>query len=145
QHAANSPCPATEPSKQSDSFDQLLKTWPPNCEHVRFSVIPGGFRAAGRDIGMADVMDALTFLAGQDGENRIFVDQTGLSGNFDFVMDFADAPKRSVGGDGGQTSVENHLPLLGDAIRDELGLKLIKETMPTDCFVVVQIERPTAN
>lgn len=144
QHTADSPCSATVSTQQSDPVEKLLKAWPPNCNHVRFSEIPGGIRAAGRDVGMVDVMDTLTSIGVGDGD-RIFVDQTGLSGNFDFVMDFTEVPKPSSAREGSQAPTENSLPMFGDAVRDELGLKLVKKTMPTDCFVVVYLEHPSAN
>jgi uncharacterized protein (TIGR03435 family) len=148
QHSADSPCPATNSvsSAASAPVETILRTWPPNCGHIRFSGIPGGIRLAGRNVRMGELVDGLT--ESEDGYGvggRVFVDQTGLSGTFDFVMDFAEESEPLANGDGSTIRAEDRLPTLMEAVTDDLGLKFIKKTAAVDCFVVVRVEHPSAN
>ena len=145
-HSASSPCPATDSvsSVLSAPVKTILRTWPPNCHHTRDIRIPGGWRLAGRDISMAELADALNG-EGEGRGNRIFVDQTGLKGTFDFVMDFAEESEHSADEDVTKTHTEAPLPTFLGAVTDQLGLKLVKNTAPVDCFVVVHVEHPSAN
>ena len=146
QHSADSPCPATSSGSSAASapVETILRTWPPNCDHIRFSRIPGGIRLAGRKVSMGELVDGLTE-AGNGVGGRIFVDQTGLSGTFDFVMDFAEELEPSADGDGSKIRAEDRLPTLMEAVTDQLGLKLVKKTAPLDCFVITHVEHPSAN
>ena len=145
-HSASSPCPATDSvsSVLSAPVKTILRTWPPNCHHTRDIRIPGGWRLAGRDISMAELADALNG-EGEGRGNRIIVDQTGLKGTFDFVMDFAEESEHSADEDVTKTRLEVPLPTFLGAVTDQLGLRLVKKTAPMDCFVVVHVEHPSAD
>ena len=82
---------------------------------------------------------------GEGRGNRIIVDQTGLKGTFDYVMDFAKESEHSADEDVTKTRSEVPLPTFLGAVTDQLGLKLVKNTAPVDCFVVVHVEHPSAN
>jgi uncharacterized protein (TIGR03435 family) len=76
-------------------------------------------------------------------DNRPIIDQTGLRGKFDLDMEFA-LPKPSlppgtdpVPGEPGLTFV--------NALRDQLGLKLVKQTGPVEVIVIDHVERPSEN
>lgn len=146
QHSADSPCPATDSvsSVASAPVETILRTWPPNCRHTRETRIPGGYRLAGRDVSMEQLADGLN----GEGEGRgksIIVDQTGLSGTFDFVMDFAEESEHSADEDVTKTRQDSPLPTFLGAITDQLGLKLVKKTAPIECFVIAHVEHPSAN
>jgi len=146
EHSADSPCPATNSvsSALSAPVETILRTWPPNCGHTRFSRIPGGSRLAGRNLSMGELAEALT----NNGEgigNRVIVDQTGLKGTFDYVMDFAKESEHSADEDVTKTRLEVPLPTFLGAVTDQLGLRLVKKTAPMDCFVVVHVEHPSAD
>jgi len=146
QHSADSPCPATDSvsSVASAPVETILRTWPPNCRHTRETRIPGGYRLAGRDVSMEQLADGLN----GEGEGRgksIIVDQTGLSGTFDFVMDFAEESEHSADEDVAKTRQDSPLPTFLGAITDQLGLKLVKKTAPIECFVIAHVEHPSAN
>jgi uncharacterized protein (TIGR03435 family) len=142
-HSADSPCPAesSSSSARSASVETVLKTWPTNCGHVRGLGRPRSLRLAGRNVSMGQLADALT----NNGEgigSRVIVDQTGLTGTFDFVLDFA---KESEHPADEEVTETGPVPSFLAAVTDQLGLKLVKKTAPTDCFVVVHVERPSAN
>lgn len=70
------------------------------------------------------------------------VDQTGLSGRFDFWMEFA--PERP-GPPNGDAPPPVEGPAFLDALREQLGLKLESTKAPLRVLVVDKVERPTEN
>jgi uncharacterized protein (TIGR03435 family) len=145
QHSADSPCPAQEAvsSVRSAPVETILRAWPPNCNHTRATGDSRGIRLAGRNVSVGQLADSLT--GSGELEDRVIVDQTGLTGTFDFVMDFAEEAEPSAGGEGGKIQADDPLPTLSDALRDQLGFKLVKQNAPIDCFLVVHVEHPSAN
>jgi bla regulator protein blaR1 len=99
---------------------------------------PGDGRASigGRGVTMAEIANALTQQGSQI--ERPILDQTGLTGKYDFVIVFTPPISaeyvRRIGG-----------PTLEDALRDQLGLKMEATTGPVDVLVVDRIEKPTLN
>ena len=75
------------------------------------------------------------------GNNGLFVDKTGLTGTYDFTLQFALHP----------TSVTNdpesspEVPVLPTALKEQLGLAVKSGKAEFECFVVDHIERPTPN
>ena len=88
---------------------------------------------------------SLTFLANQlsiMGQLvRPVVDQTGLSGNFDFTLEWS--PESAAP----PTAAAELLPgpPFKDAVAQQLGLKLVSQTGPADFLIVDHIERPSGN
>lgn len=81
----------------------------------------------------ADVLAESLSLMGDLG--RVVVNQTGLSGNFDFSLDWApDSPEARAEG-----------PSFLTAIREQLGLKLESTKAPVRSLVVDHVERPSEN
>ncbi len=77
-------------------------------------------------------------------DHRPTLDQTGLTGRFDFDIEFlpvSNAP-RSPGAD---TIPEAPGPTFTEALQHQLGLKLVKQTGPVDVFVIEHVERPSEN
>jgi uncharacterized protein (TIGR03435 family) len=69
--------------------------------------------------------------------NRQVVDHTGLPGVYEFNLvydEFADFP-------GGP----HNLPEMGEAVEEQLGLKLEPRKEPVETWVVVRLEKPTEN
>lgn len=97
---------------------------------------PGDGRASigGRGVTMTQIANALTQQG--SGIERPILDQTGLTGKYDFVIVFTPpiSPEyvRRTGG-----------PTVKDALRDQLGLKMEATTGPVDVLVVDRIEKPT--
>jgi len=69
--------------------------------------------------------------------DRPLVDQTGLTGRYDFQLTYTygNAPSEEP----------NAAPLLFTAIQEQLGLKLQAKKAPIDVFVIEHIEQPTQN
>jgi uncharacterized protein (TIGR03435 family) len=71
------------------------------------------------------------------------VDQTGLTGNYDIQLDFAPM-------DGSEAALLNgvkpELPSIFTAVEEQLGLKLVKQDVPLEMFVIDHVDRePTDN
>jgi len=88
------------------------------------------------DVTMDQIANALSAM-----EPATVVDQTGLKGHYDAVLDFAppmppraDAVDDAVGA-----------PQLPTAIEKQLGVKLVKQRAQVDVFVIDHVEPPTEN
>jgi uncharacterized protein (TIGR03435 family) len=78
---------------------------------------------------------------------RIVVDRTGLTGNWDFELSYAlDPPQGSPGlrGPGEEPpAVDPNAPSLFTALQEQLGLKLEATRGPVEVLVIDRLERPT--
>ncbi|HEY4086836.1 MAG TPA: TIGR03435 family protein [Bryobacteraceae bacterium] len=107
-------------------------TWVPPC--------PSGRACWGARNGtMAFIATSLAGVANLD---RPMVDQTGLSGLFDFALEWApgiNSPPdaSSLGADEGVSFV--------DALREQLGIRLRSGTAPLSALVIDHVEHPSAN
>jgi uncharacterized protein (TIGR03435 family) len=97
---------------------------------------PGTFGATNAT--MTDFAGAM----GQAVLDRPVVDQTGLTGRFDFRLTWT--PDELRAGAVGTESADAP-PDLFTAIREELGLKLESTKAPVDVLVIDHVERPSAN
>ena len=98
----------------------------PYCGFKRFS--PTGVSAKGTT--MEGLAGSVAFLADV---HRLVRDRTGLSGAFDFDLEFAPLANTDP-----QAS-----PVIFTAIKEQLGLQLRSATGPVNVFVIEQVERPT--
>lgn len=99
----------------------------------------GEYQAAGQGATMQQLATGLRFLPGT-GLDRPLVDGTGLPGTFDFkVVWVPEAPP-------GQLSAQEVSgPSFLEALNDQMGLKLVSTTGPSDYLVIDHIEEPTPN
>jgi uncharacterized protein (TIGR03435 family) len=81
--------------------------------------------------------------------DRIVVDETGLTGNFDYTLDFAPdrMPPPSVGGSvpNGASASASDSPSIFAALQEQLGLKLEPRRGPVHFLVIDHLDRPTEN
>jgi len=81
-------------------------------------------------------------IAGQVG--RMVVDRTGLSGTWDFELNFA--PERPLGAPGAEPPpVDPNAPTLFTAVQEQLGLKLDPTKGPVEVLVIDSLQQPTAD
>jgi uncharacterized protein (TIGR03435 family) len=82
-----------------------------------------------------------------DRVGRPVLDKTGLTGNYDFTLQWADeghdGPAR--GPDPGAAASELSGPSIFTAVEEQLGLKLQSEKGPVQVVIVDHIEQPTQN
>jgi len=122
----------------------------PCGDDPKFAAIPcgsAGLVAAstpgrGRIGGRAEPIARLAALLSNNafaGVDRTVIDQTGLTGEFDFTMEFA-IPVLSAEP---QPTADATGPSLGTALREQLGLKLESAKGPVDVLVIDHVEKPT--
>lgn len=75
------------------------------------------------------------------GLDRPVIDKTGLSGNFDFSIEFT----REVDPDARGQQPNQNGPTFIEALRDQLGLKLESQTGSASVVVIDHIEEPSPN
>ncbi len=75
---------------------------------------------------------------------RPVVDQTGLVGKFDFVIEFTPQLNRPVQ-PGAEFQPDPTGPTFLEALREQLGLRLESQTGPVDVLVIDHVEEPSAN
>jgi uncharacterized protein (TIGR03435 family) len=79
--------------------------------------------------------------------DRPVVDQTGLTGRWDFTLQWT-PDETQFGGRGGQAQGQagaNAPPGLFTAMQEQLGLKMDSTRAPVDALVIDRIEKPTEN
>jgi uncharacterized protein (TIGR03435 family) len=91
-------------------------------------------------------LNYLCFWLGQNLQNdqRPVVDQTGLTGIYNFTVKFRPQLPPDVAADGLDPEIQN-LPSIFDAMRDQLGLELVPQKGPVEFLVIDHIERPSPN
>jgi uncharacterized protein (TIGR03435 family) len=90
----------------------------------------------GRDLTMAQIVHTFSLMGNL---GRPVVDNTGLTGTYDWVMEFIDErPGRNPPPDAeGMTFVQ--------ALEKQCGLKLVSTKAPVDVLIVDHLEKPTGN
>jgi len=135
KHADDVPCPDKRPDGGRAST--IAGGFPLPCGGL-FDVAPGadGHYAGGaRNVPMSRVADI--FSTGIFRTYRPVIDETGLAGNYDFVVEFSMIA--------GNVQADPNAPIFPEALRDQLGLKLVPQTGPVETILVDHIERPSAN
>jgi uncharacterized protein (TIGR03435 family) len=99
----------------------------------------GGLQLGARNTSMGDFIRFL-----QPMLDRPVLDQTGLTGQFDFDLTFM--PDDSIfGGNVHLPPSDNPPPQLFTAMPEQLGLKLTAVKQPVDVIVIDRLDRPTPN
>ena len=104
--------------------------------------IEGDMATAGYNVTMEWVANALGGTANI--VDRPVIDRTGLTGNYDFKVEFAPEPNNSAQA-GAVAQDEPGGPSFADALKKQLGLKLVLQKMPIDIVVIDHLERPSEN
>jgi uncharacterized protein (TIGR03435 family) len=148
-HSADSPCP-TEPlagpshtgAAVSAPVATLLDVWPIECNEGDEIWSPRRVRAGGRNMSMEQIAN---WLSGAGEADLPIQDQTGLRGNFDFVIEFAPELEPSVSINTNDNAADVSEPTFPMALKDQLGLQLKKQQGLADFFVVDHVQRPSEN
>jgi uncharacterized protein (TIGR03435 family) len=84
-------------------------------------------------------------LTGVVGQGRPLIDKTGLSGRFDFTMEWAPETNSASPSDAPTTTPEPLGPTPLQALHDQLGLRLQSARGPVRILVIDRAERPSEN
>jgi len=140
-HTENPPC-ADASNPFSSSNGSLISTpegFPTRCDSPVGFANPTGAGYGGRNVTMQMFAQDLVIAPGSPAMDRPVFDQTGLTGQYDFIMKYspqwnATAPPP---GDTGPTFLE--------ALQDQLGLRLESAKAPVNVLVVDHVEEPSPN
>lgn len=102
--------------------------------------VPGHNRLGGRNVTMAQI--ANSFPPSELG--RPLLEQTGLSGTFDFILEWAPEIRRPLT-PGADSPDDPAGPTFREAVREQLGLNLVPQKGSIDAIVVDHVERPSEN
>jgi uncharacterized protein (TIGR03435 family) len=145
-HSSSEQCPKEVPNPSETShqtipqfsFDSL--GFPEVCGRFVNAIkpsIPHHRRFGGGGLPMLAVVGSF---AGAGHLDRPVIDRTGLSGQFDFVLDFLPDPPL-----GQQPPTDAEGPNFIEAVKSQLGLRLMKDRAPLEFVLVDRISRPTPN
>jgi uncharacterized protein (TIGR03435 family) len=134
------PCSVHSAALNSGIYD--IGAFPSACEELL--AVPGDHGAvlvAGRNVTLQQIA---SFISSLGILTRPVVDQTALSGRFDFRIQFT--PERN-GPAQVQSAIPDDLPAtnLQEAVNEQLGLKLKPTMAPVDTLIVDRAERPVEN
>ena len=135
-HAANQPC-GPEAPRPDPKFDAI-----PCGAGLVSTARPGRASISGRAEPIAKLAGLLSnnSFAGVD---RVVLDRTGLTGPFDFTVEWA-VPVRPVE-PSSRPGDDDVGPSLDVALRRQLGLMLRRTRAPIDVLVIDRVERPSQN
>jgi uncharacterized protein (TIGR03435 family) len=103
------------------------KLQPTTGNPSRPAILPGGLRAD--NISLQTLAGMLARPTG-----RPVVDKTGIAGNFDITLDYAEG------------AADSSLPSVFTALQEQLGLRLVAQKVPIETLVIDHVERaPTEN
>ncbi len=137
-HSEGQPCDV-----HMASPTHAVGSFPPTCgELLATAAYHAGVQVAGRDMTMQQIA---TFISSLGILTRQAVDQTGLTGRFDFTLEFN--PERRgppVSQDAAQAD-DFQPTTLQEALHEQLGLKLKATRALVDTLVIDRAERPSEN
>ena len=151
-HPADSPCSSAPPEPSAPGPAPappatVAGGFPVVCGgQVFMASAPGHIRDGGRNIIPGRIATILALLSGigETGVDRPILDQTGLTGTFDFYIDFAPRFNGPLPA-GSDFSPDTNGPTFLEAVQEQLGLKLEPDKGPVDVPVLDHIEEPSAN
>jgi len=141
RHSDDSPCPTEAPTLAAAA---IVNGKPQFCNGIYplQPGVPGRLRFGGRNVTLAFIADTLS--AGVN-LGRPIIDQTGLTGTFDFTLEWTQPPPPNAPAAGPDSPTETAGPSFEEALREQLGLRLTARKGPVRVLVIDHVERPSAN
>ena len=101
---------------------------------------PGRMKSGGRDVPMSRFAAILTGVGVVD---RPMADQTGLQGTIDYSLEWMQAAANVPFG--AEFHPDESAPTFEEALKDQLGIKMVSEKGPVDFFIVDHVEHASEN
>ncbi|HEV2647418.1 MAG TPA: TIGR03435 family protein [Acidobacteriaceae bacterium] len=110
-------------------------------------LVPGRHRIGGRNVTLAMLAESLPPQTGLATFPRPVIDRTSLEGTFDFTLEWTQMllSNNNTMAVGPNAQGENPGPPIGQALKQQLGLKLESTRGPVEVLVIDHVERPSAN
>lgn len=136
---AASPFPAADrssPEKTSDVFPSICDAYMMKSgqDHI--------IHLGSRHTTMAQMAESLP---GPGRLGRPVIDETGLTGTYDFVLSFVPENYNASPAPGTTGTLDSAGPTFLEAVKDQLGIKLIPKKAPLRVLVIDHIEQPSPN
>ena len=100
----------------------------------------GAHRFGGRNVTMKMLAESMPFQTGLATLERPLIDKTGLTGGFDFSIEWTPPEDMGQPGDVGSFGAP-----FREALKKQLGLKLEPQKAPVEVLVIDHVEQPSAN
>ncbi|HEV2619981.1 MAG TPA: TIGR03435 family protein [Acidobacteriaceae bacterium] len=148
RHPLTDPCDVTvganqpasdQPALRASTAPSMVGDLPPACgvvAHVPSSAT--GMHYGGRAVSLSLFASSVPTMTGLAANPRPVVDQTGLSGLYDFTLTWMHDPS----GDG---AIADNTANFRDALKTQLGLKLISSHSSISFLIVDHVEHPSEN
>jgi uncharacterized protein (TIGR03435 family) len=141
-HSEGPPCDDMNGTSARSLPEGTAHPYPFKCGFLDVDDLPNHLRRLGaRNVTMGEIAYGFGIA---EWEGRTVVDQTGLSGKYDFKIEWAPAT-----GDAAPFTEEDPSdsggPTFQRALRDQLGLKLVKREAPVKVLIIDHVERPSEN
>ncbi len=141
-HSDGAPCSAHVALQAQSSSAKIPDVFPPDCGGYMARPGPDHTVLLGsRNTTVKLIADSLPSIGAV---GRPVVDQTGLSGNYDFTLEFT--PESTVlSPPAAGTEQASQGPSFLEALKEQLGLKLKPTKAPLNVLVVDHVEKPSPN
>jgi uncharacterized protein (TIGR03435 family) len=140
-HSEGPPCPEPAAAPQQAGTSANVSVFPPVCDHTMFTQRPGEMvMLSSRNSTVAQLAEALAPLL----SDRPLIDQTGITGTIDYQMEFPFQPGFAAPLDANGPPPDFGTPLM-EALREQLGLKLVATKAELRVLVIDHVERPSEN
>jgi uncharacterized protein (TIGR03435 family) len=138
--AADPVCAKPATSQNPNEVD--AEGYPEVCggPYGMFPSKPGRMKSGGRDVSMARFTAILTGVGVVD---RPMLDKTGIQGTVDYSMEWRKVVDQVARG--APLELDEDAPTFADALKEQLGIKMLPQKGPSELFVVEHIERPSEN
>lgn len=100
----------------------------------------GRIKSGGRGVSMTRFAAIMTGVGVVD---RPMVDQTGLKGTIDYILEWRRAAEQVAPGT--RLEPDEDAPTFQDALKEQLGIRMVSRKGPTELFSVDHIEKPSEN
>jgi uncharacterized protein (TIGR03435 family) len=146
-HPASEPCDTTPPTQAEGAKAPPLtvaRGFPAVCGGIMGlpNGTPGMITLGARNVPIGQLASVLTGLGNL---GRPVLDQTGLTGRYDFVLELAPTPRLEQTDAANDLAADSAGPGLEQALRQQLGLKLESKKGGVQAWVVDHVEHATQN
>ncbi len=137
--------PQLTPSASADCAEIAPENgWYQGCGSIAWLAGSSGSAHIGaKNISALQIAGELDVYAPGGTVGRAVVDQTGLAGLYDFKMEFT--PDASTFANPSNVQPDPNGPTYLEALKDQLGLKLVPSTGPVEVLAIDHIEQPSPN
>ena len=102
--------------------------------------VAGRMKDGGRDVPMSRFAAIMTGVGQID---RPLVDQTGLNGSVDYTLEWKQVAANM--GFGENSEADDSAPSFEEALRQQLGIKMVSQQSSAEFFIIDHIEQPSPN